>query len=164
MKLIKIIGLFLLSKSLLATPVPHHRYDPSHPQYVVVKPEALKWKQVPNLPEGISFVILEGKTLKAKGPFTIRQTLPPYTNILPHYHTSAEHLTVLSGVFCTKPGKVFDKKDGYCLPAGSYQVNPPMLAHMGWTGKEGAVVQINGVGPWNRVYIDTAPAQHHKTT
>ncbi len=32
-------------------------------------------------------------------------------------------------------------------------VNPPGLAHIGWTGKEGAVVQINGFGPWNRIFI-----------
>jgi hypothetical protein len=72
---------------------------------------------------------------------------------VPHFHSAAEHLVVLSGRFCTKPGKTLDKENGYCLSAGGYMVNSPKLAHMGWTGKEGAVVQVNGVGPWDRVYI-----------
>lgn len=147
MPYIKIIAISLLASQALADITPHHKYDPTKPEYVIVKTNELKWQQVPNLRKGSLFVLLEGKSLESKQPFTIRQKLPPNTIILPHYHTTAEHLTVLSGVFCTKPGKVFDKKDGYCLSAGGYMVNPPNLPHMGWTGEEGAIVQINGVGP-----------------
>lgn len=81
------------------------------------------------LAEGAMYVVLEGDP-KKKGPFTIRQKIPPFVNILQHYHSAAEHLVVLAGHFCTKPGKVFDKKDGYCLDAGGYMVNSPGLAHM----------------------------------
>jgi hypothetical protein len=153
MTYLKLIMLMILTSSVFAA-TPEHRYDPSDPQYVVVSPEELTWKQIPGLPEGALFVMLEGKSLDASSPFTIRQKLPPYTKIRPHYHSSAEHLLVLSGVFYTKPGETFDKNNGYRMTAGGYMVNPPRLSHIGWTGKEGAVVQINGVGPWDRVYLD----------
>jgi hypothetical protein len=60
MKLRYILLAFGFSSTAFAEVVPQHHYDPSNPKYVVVKPEQLQWQQVPTLPKGAMFVILEG--------------------------------------------------------------------------------------------------------
>ena len=132
-------------------------YDPLKPEYTVLLPEQIQWLPIANLPKGAYYAVLEGNP-KLPGPFTIREKIPPHFKLLPHWHTTAEHLTVLSGVFYTNGGDTFTEKGGHRLPTGSYSVNPPKFHHFGWTKDEGAIIQINGVGPWTRTYINPSDA------
>ncbi len=134
-------------------------YNPLKPEYTVVLPQQIQWKPIPNLPKGAYVAILEGNPSNL-GPFTIREKIPPHFKLLSHYHTTAEHVTVLSGVFYTNGGDHFTKIGGHRLTAGSYSVNPPKFHHFGWTEDQGAVIQINGVGPWTRTYLN--PKMHLK--
>lgn len=142
---------FLLTLPISAKP--NYHYSPKDPHFTAVIPANIIWQHEKSLPDGVFNTILEGQP-KLKGPFTIREKIPPNFSLRPHWHNGAEHVTVISGVFYTGKGDTFDKKNGVRLPKGSYSVNPPKYHHFGWTEKEGAVLQINGEGPWTRTYVN----------
>lgn len=54
---------------------------------------------------------------------------------------------MLSGSLGIGEGEVADQAKGRTLPAGSFYYLPANTAHFAWAGPEGAVLQINGLGP-----------------
>lgn len=124
--------------------------------HAMIRPADLVWKSgPPSLPPGAKVAILEGDPAQP-GPFTLRLQLPPQYKVWPHWHPVIEHVTVISGVFHMGKGPVFDATKGMALPAGSMAIMAVGTRHFAFTGGEGAVIQLHGVGPWGITYVDPA--------
>jgi mannose-6-phosphate isomerase-like protein (cupin superfamily) len=121
--------------------------------HVFVRPERIDWKRDhPALPPGAQYAVLQGDP-SAPGPFTMRLRVPAEYRIPPHTHPQAEHVTVLSGALRLGMGQRFDEGALQELPAGSFFVMPPGMAHFVQAAEE-TTIQLHGVGPWDIRYID----------
>lgn len=104
-----------------------------------VTPDQFKWAG--------TTVLLEGDPAK-HAPYVLRSKVPPNNTTSPHTHRQAENITVIAGWIGFGLGTVFDQSKGRVLPAGSFFYLPANTPHFAWTGPEGAVIQIHGVGPF----------------
>lgn len=112
----------------------------------------IQWSLVSNLlPHGLQMAVLEGDPTK-KGPFTIRVKFPANYRNSPHTHTKAEFMTIISGTFNLGIGKKFDTTNTKVMPAGSFAVIQPGVAHYGWSAEE-TVLQIHGMGPRDKILV-----------
>lgn len=115
---------------------------------IQVKPDDVKWVDAPPpLPPGSKLAVLEGNP-KSDGLFTIRAMFPPYFKIPVHSHPKDERVTVISGVVYVGFGEIFDSTKATEFIEGSYYLNPAESEHYVFSGKEGCVLQITGIGPW----------------
>ena len=113
----------------------------------------LKWGDAPpSLPKGAKIAVLSGDPGKP-GPFVARLQVPANYKIAPHYHSTDEDLTIISGSFHLGEGDKMDMKGGHEMSAGGYHHLPAKTHHYAWS-KGPAVVQINATGPFDIVYID----------
>lgn len=121
----------------------------------IFNPDQLKWTEgPPSLPAGVKSAVLEGDPTK-EGPFTLRLKFPDGYRIPPHWHSSPERVTVISGTFNLGQGEKADISKGMELPSGSFFLMDPKSAHYAWATGE-TVVQINGTGPWGINYVNPA--------
>lgn len=116
-------------------------------------PKDLKWGDAPpTLPKGAKIAVLMGDPGKA-GPFVARLQVPASYKIPPHWHSTDEDLTVISGTFYFAEGDKMATKGGHAMAAGSFHHLPAKTRHYAWS-KGPAVVQINATGPFDIVYVD----------
>jgi hypothetical protein len=127
----------------LASAQQHHR---------IVTPGELKWMDVGSLPPGAKVAVLEGDPGK-EGPVTIRIKLPPNFRIAPHFHSTVERSTILSGTLNIGMGEKFDKSKTTAMAPGTLLLMPPKMPHFAWTTGE-VVFQLNVMGPWTVTYIN----------
>jgi quercetin dioxygenase-like cupin family protein len=127
-----------------------------------VKPDELTWKANPALPPGSQFAILMGDPTKSE-VVVQRVKFPPNYQIPPHTHPYAEVVTVLSGSMGFGMGEKFDTTKGEMVPLGTVNVVPVRHAHFGWTGNEGAILQIQYAGPGGIDYINPADDPRKKS-
>jgi hypothetical protein len=120
----------------------------------MVKPEELKWGDVPSLPPGAKIAVIEGPMSDAV-PFTVRLKFPANYSIPAHWHPAVERVTVLSGEFSMGVGEKFDKGKTHALKPGGMMILEPKTPHFGWTKSE-TVVQLHGTGPWGVTYVNPA--------
>jgi quercetin dioxygenase-like cupin family protein len=121
---------------------------------IVVKPDALIWKDNLALPKGAQVTTILGDPTKAE-MVVQRVKLPPNYQIPPHTHPYVEIATVISGTYGTGEGEKLEKK-GEMLKAGSLYTHPAKHPHYAWTGNEEAIVQIQYVGPAGIDYVNPA--------
>lgn len=133
------------------------KMDAGHAMFA---PTDMKWVPGPkSLPAGIQMCVVDGDPTK-EGKFTMRLKVPANYTVMPHWHPADEHVTVISGVFymaplpTLQPVEVLDKKSGKAMPAGGFAVMKAKQAHFAWTGKEGAEIQLHGIGPWAINYLN----------
>ena len=113
----------------------------------------IKWGDAPpNLPKGAKIAVLSGDPGKP-GPFVARLQVPANYKIAPHYHSTDEDLTVISGSFHLGEGDKMEMKGGHEISAGGFHHLPAKTHHYAWS-KGSAVIQINATGPFDIVYID----------
>jgi hypothetical protein len=101
--------------------------------------------------------VLQGDPGK-EGVFVARLMVPANYKIAPHWHSKDEDLTVISGTFYLAEGDTMDMKDmkhAHAMKAGAYHHLPAKTHHYAFS-KGPAVVQINGVGPFDLTYINPA--------
>ena len=122
----------------------------------VVKPDGLTWKDNPNIPKGGQVAVLVGDPTKAGEVIVQRVKLPANYKVPPHTHPYAETVTVISGSVGFGMGEKFDSTKGEMVKAGALFAQPAKHAHYVWTGKEGAIVQVQFVGPGGIDYINPA--------
>jgi quercetin dioxygenase-like cupin family protein len=122
----------------------------------LVKPDALTWKDNPNLPKGAQSVTLLGDPTKAGQMVVNRTKLPPNYRVPPHTHPMAETVTVISGTLGFGMGEQFDDKKGEMVQAGAFFAQPAKHAHYVWTGSDGAIIQVQFIGPGGIDYINPA--------
>ena len=127
-----------------------------------VAPDALMWKDNPNIPKGAQVAILVGDPMKPGEVVVQRVKFPANYQVPPHTHPYAETITVISGSVGLGMGEKFEKK-GDLAKAGSFYAQPAKHAHYIWTGDEGAIIQVQFTGPGGIDYINPADDPRKKT-
>ena len=147
----KCIGmlLFMLGSQLAADGQDHQMTaDSSHH---MMNNASLKWMDAPaGLPKGAKVAVLQGDPGKA-GPFTIRIMFPANYEIKPHWHPTAENVTVLQGSLYMGSGEMFNKDKATMLSSGGFTSMPARFAHYAFT-RDGATIQLHGQGPFEITY------------
>lgn len=122
---------------------------------VYMNPSEIKWGEAPpNLPKGAKIAVLSGDPSKP-GPFVGRLMMPAGYKIAPHYHSTDEDLTIVSGTFYLATGDKLDAKNAHVIKAGGFHHLPAKTNHYAFT-KSPTVVQINAMGPFDIVYLNPA--------
>lgn len=123
------------------------------PHHTVVPGDAIKWGPAPpSLPPGAQAAVLLGSPAK-EGPFVLRLKFPAGFVVPPHRHSKDEFVVVLSGQATIQHGEKVDRSSLKSLPPGSFFHLPAGMTHFLWAETE-TVVQVNGNGPFDVVYID----------
>ena len=95
----------------------------------VFLPQDIKWGSTPpSLPAGAEAAVLYGDPAK-EGMFALRIKAPKGYRIPPHTHPKPEVITVISGKFNLGMGPTADRANVESLPAGSFSLMPPGVAH-----------------------------------
>lgn len=116
---------------------------------------AIEWEPGPaTLAEGIQIAVLAGDPDKP-GPFVLRLKFPAGSSVAPHYHATAENLTVLSGNFFHAMGDKYDKSRGEELTAGGFVYLPAKMNHYVWATSD-SIIQVSGTGPFGVIYVNPA--------
>jgi quercetin dioxygenase-like cupin family protein len=127
--------------------------DASVLHHTVVPASAVMWGPAPpSLPPGAQAAVLLGSPAE-EGPFVIRLKFPAGYVVPPHRHSKDELLTVIAGQFGVASGEKLDRTASPFLAPASFVYLPAGLPHYAWVETE-TVVQINGVGPFDVVYVD----------
>jgi quercetin dioxygenase-like cupin family protein len=122
---------------------------------IFINSKDLKWGDAPpSVPKGAKLAVLQGDPGKA-GPFVIRLMLPAGYKLPPHWHSQEESLTVISGTFYFGTGDKVEMSKVHALTAGGFHALAAAGHHYAFA-KTPTVVQINGMGPFNIVYLDPA--------
>ena len=125
----------------------------SEMHHTVVAADAVKWGPAPpSLPSGAQAAVLLGNPTK-EGPFVLRLKFPAGFVVPPHRHSKDEFVTVIAGQFAVASGEKLDRTKGPFLAPASFVHLPAGMPHYAWVESE-AVVQINGVGPFDVTYVD----------
>jgi quercetin dioxygenase-like cupin family protein len=120
---------------------------PAIAQTITVTPDQVKWADNKSLPPGWQSAVLAGNLAK-KGAYAVRVKIPANSSFPAHMHPDVETITVISGSFGIGQGTSGDKSKGQVLPAGSFYRLPAHTAHYAWTEADGAVIQVQGNGPF----------------
>jgi quercetin dioxygenase-like cupin family protein len=124
---------------------------------VALTPEEMKWDTGGLALQGISQTILLGDPAKS-GPYTVRLKVPAGYKLAPHTHPDFRQITVLSGTWYTGYGDKWDAKALKALPAGSFYTEPANVPHFVEVRDE-VIVQVTGMGPGGRHFVDAADDQ-----
>jgi quercetin dioxygenase-like cupin family protein len=124
-------------------------------QPVAVDPDTLVWKSNPTLPKGAETTIVAGDPSKPE-MFVVRAKWPPNYRIPPHTHPNVEMVTVLSGTVFVADGDKVDTAKGKMMRAGSFYAMPAGHSHYVWTEGEGAIIQVQSIGPTAIDYVNAA--------
>lgn len=123
------------------------------PGPIYMNPGDIKWGGAPpNLPKGGKMAVLSGDPGK-DGWFVARLSMPAGYKIAPHWHSQDEDLTIISGTMYLAEGDMLDMKHSHAMKAGAFHHLPAKTHHYAYT-KSPTVVQINGKGPFDIVYLN----------
>lgn len=126
--------------------------DAAQPAHTFVKPAEIKWGAPPPVFEkGMSFAVISGDPSK-DGLYVVRAKVPAGYKIMPHWHPTDEHVTVLSGTFGIGMGETFNAATVTKFPAGGYALLPAQMRHYA-VAVTAAVIQIHGMGPFALTYV-----------
>jgi quercetin dioxygenase-like cupin family protein len=146
-----------LGAVLAVAPSPHA----GELHHTVVSADAVSWGPAPpSLPPGAQAAVLLGNPAK-EGPFVLRLKFPAGFVVPPHKHSKDEFLTVIAGRFAVASGEKLDRTASPFLPTASFVHLPAGMPHYAWVEAE-AVVQINGVGPFDVTYVDPKDDPRHQ--
>jgi Cupin domain. len=147
------IALASLGAAIIAAPA-SFAADPT-PGQIYMNVKEVKWGDAPAVfPKGAKMAVLEGDPGKA-GVFVARLMMPANYKIAPHWHSQDEDLTIISGTFYLAEGDKLDTKNAHAMSTGGFHHLPAKTHHFAYS-KGPAVVQINGMGPFDITYIDPA--------
>jgi quercetin dioxygenase-like cupin family protein len=143
-------GVVLIGASAFCARMPIQAHEQHH---TVVSGDAITWGPGPaSLPRGAQAAALLGSPAK-EGPFVLRLKFPAGFVIPPHRHTKDEFVTVISGKVAITSGETVDRASLKPVPTASFIHLPAGMPHYLFAAEE-SVVQINGVGPFDVVYLD----------
>lgn len=106
------------------------------------------------LPAGAQAIVLEGDPTKAE-LFTLRLKVPHNYLVRPHFHSSWEHVTVISGLVHIGMGETVSMANATELRPGSFMAIPTGHRHFAHAVGE-TVIQIHGMGPFVLTYVNAA--------
>jgi quercetin dioxygenase-like cupin family protein len=131
--------------------------------HTTVTADALKWGPAPpSLPPGAQAAVLLGSPAK-EGPFVLRLKFPAGFVVPPHRHSKDELVTVIAGNLGIGAGEKLDRAAAKQLPAGGFVHLPAGMPHYALADGH-TIVQINGVGPFDVVYINAKDDPRNKAT
>ncbi|MDP9267202.1 MAG: cupin domain-containing protein, partial [Acidobacteriota bacterium] len=111
----------------------------------IVQPNDIQWGDAPPvLPAGAKMAVMHGDPGKP-GIFIIRLKAPDGYRIPPHWHPTAEHVTVISGNFSVGMGDKMDESSMTSLGPGGFVSLNAKSHHYGKTKGE-TVLQVGGMG------------------
>jgi hypothetical protein len=118
-----------------------------------VTPAQIVWgKAPPGMPPAVQAAVLEGDPSQP-GPFVVRLRLPDGTQIRPHWHSTDEAITVISGDFQVGMGDAWSTQQMVDLPAGGFTSMPAQHRHFALARGE-TIVQVSSTGPFDIHYIN----------
>ncbi len=113
----------------------------------------LQWGPAPaGLPAGAQITVLQGDPGQP-GAFTIRLKAPAGYKVAPHWHPSAEHVTIISGEFSVGSGDTLNPNTAQKMVAGDYVTLPAKHHHYAIANTE-SVIQISSSGPFQITYVN----------
>ena len=123
-------------------------------------PASLHWKPAPpTMPKGVMVAVLEGDPTKP-GLFTMRIRFPAGTEVKPHFHSTTEHATVISGVLHIGMGDTFDRAHTTTMSPGTFGFWQAGTHHFAWMEGE-TTLQLHGEGPWTVTYVHPSDDPRH---
>ena len=135
---------------------------PAAPMHVMKAPAEMTWGDAPPVFEkGASFTVVSGDPGKA-GLYVVRLKMPAGYKVMPHWHPTDEHVTVVSGTFALGMGDKLDEATMTSLPAGGYALLPAEMHHYAMAKTE-AIVQVHGMGPFAITYVNPADDPSKRT-
>ena len=113
----------------------------------------LKWGDAPpSLPKGAKMAVLNGDPGKS-GNFVVVAKFPSGYKVAPHWHSTDENVTILSGDLMMGSGDNADMKMAHSMKAGGYSFVPAKSHH--WVVAKGeTTIQISAAGPFDIHYIN----------
>lgn len=128
----------------------------------VAQMPALKWGPATAVfPAGAKMAVLQGDPSKAE-PVTIRLDMPNGYTIAPHFHPTAEAITVIQGSFLVGMGDKVDRSKAMTLPVGGFAVAAAGQHHFAIANGR-TIVQVNLDGPFALTYVNPADDPSKKT-
>ena len=128
---------------------------------VMVQPDELRWgdpilpgSPLPAFEKGAKVAVLQGVPGDS-GPVVVRLKFPANFTIAPHWHTTDEIITVLSGTLHAGMGDKLDREKSLAFPTGAFVAMPAKHHHFAWTQEE-TIVEIHADNPFDIVYINPA--------
>jgi mannose-6-phosphate isomerase-like protein (cupin superfamily) len=147
--------LMLGAVALLFPPESARAQGQDAPRAIVVPATTEQWMPAPAvLPPGAKLAVVEGDPMKP-GSYTMRLWMPDGYRLPPHFHSTPEHVTVLSGTFLVGMGDRFDATQLAPLAPGSFGMIPPGMHHFAQARGE-VVLQLHGMGPWTLTYVNAS--------
>ena len=127
---------------------------PAHTaSHTVLSEGDLKWGDAPPVFQaGAKMAVLQGDPSKS-GVYTVRLKAGDGYKIAPHWHPTAENVTVISGTFNIGAGDKLDESKSTALGPGGFASLPAKMHHYAWFKGE-TVVQVHGMGPFQLIYVD----------
>jgi hypothetical protein len=122
------------------------------PEPFIGTPDKIKWVQ---FAPGIEYGPVHGNCDKPGAPCVFQLRFAAGGKIPAHWHPVDENVTVISGTFMAGMGDSYDESKMISLPAGTYVLMPKRMHHFAGT-KDGALVQVHGVGPFKINYVNPA--------
>jgi hypothetical protein len=126
------------------------------PMATVVPSGSEKWGDIPpgvmvgtpsvEMGGKIQLAVVQGNPMLAGAPYTVRLSCTDGTKIAPHWHPTAENVTVVKGTFALGMGSKWDPAALKDLPAGSFASAPARMKHFAMCKGDG-IVQVHGIGP-----------------
>ena len=113
---------------------------------VFVTPDQMKWAPVDGIP-GAKLAVVAGDPSKP-APFVLEMQWSAGSKIGPHWHSSTEHVTIVSGTGLVGMGDTLDREKGATLPAGGY-VSLPATMHHWFVAQTAVLMMIQGDGPFD---------------
>jgi quercetin dioxygenase-like cupin family protein len=136
-----------ISTSALAqAPVPAAKEHDHHE--MIVDLSSLKWIDMEGFEKGAMATPIVGDIKKPGELYVIRTKAGPYYKLMPHTHPfKFQVFTVIEGSVAMRAGTKFEQDDKYLVGPGSVLIHPGDIPHYLWTGPQGVVLQITGIGP-----------------
>jgi len=135
---------------------------PNTAAHVMLNTADIKWGPAPPaFQPGAQFAVLEGDPSKA-GPFVVRLKMPDGYKVMPHWHPTDEHVTVVSGTLNAGMGDKWDDASMKTFTAGAFATMPRKTAHY-VTAKGETIVQVHATGPFELVYVNPKDDPRKKT-
>jgi len=135
---------------------------PKTAAHVMMNAADIKWgPPPPAFQPGAQFAVLEGDPSKP-GPFVVRIKLPDGYKVMPHWHPTDEHVTVLSGTVNAGIGEKWDDASVKAFSAGAFATMPRKTAHY-VQAKGETTLQVHATGPFELVYVNPKDDPRKKT-
>jgi hypothetical protein len=121
--------------------------------HVLINAADLKWSPAPpGLPAGAQVSPLSGDPGKP-GPFILAVKFPDGYIVRPHWHPTAENLTVLSGSLLVGMGDKYAEASMKNLDPKGFATMPAKTNHF-VKAKGETMITISGTGPFEITYVD----------